>query len=56
MKIGILTYFEGANFGMNLQVYASSKYFETQGHEVWVINYSKDNEECDYSYCNPQQV
>lgn len=56
MKIGILTYFEGANFGMNLQAYTSSLYFASLGHDVWVLNYSKDKRECDYSYCDKQQV
>lgn len=44
MKIGIFTYFEGCNFGMNLQAYTSQQYFESLGHDVWIINYAKNLE------------
>ena len=42
MKIGILTFFAGCNFGENLQVYTSQQFFKALGHEVWVLNYRKD--------------
>lgn len=48
MKIGIFTYFDGCNFGEQLQAYTSQKYFEALGHDVWLINYSKDKEEYNY--------
>lgn len=47
MKIGILTYHSPCNFGANLQAYASSKFFESLGYTVRVINYlplENDNE------------
>ena len=39
MKIGILTYHSGYNFGANLQAFASSSYLKSLGHEVKIINY-----------------
>lgn len=56
MKIGLLTYYEGANFGVNLQVYSSSRYLDLLGHEVWVIKYSRDKKEYDYSKYPYKQV
>lgn len=38
MRIGILTYHNPCNFGANLQAYTSSRYFESLGHTVKVIN------------------
>ena len=40
MKIGILTYHFGTNFGGQLQCYALSKVLESLGHNVVVVNYS----------------
>ncbi len=48
MKIGIFTYFNGCNFGENLQVFTSFKFFSSLGHDVWVVNYSKDGEPYPY--------
>ena len=39
MKIGILTYHFGTNFGGQLQCYALMKTLEALGHDVSVINY-----------------
>ena len=39
MKIGILTYHFGTNFGGQLQCYALSKTLEAMGHDVEIINY-----------------
>ena len=39
MKIGLLTYHFGTNFGGQLQCYALTKTLESMGHEVVVINY-----------------
>lgn len=39
MKIGILTYHFGTNFGGQLQCYALMKTLESLGHDVTVINY-----------------
>lgn len=43
MKIGILTYHFGTNFGGQLQCYALMKTLESLGHEVTVINYIPGN-------------
>ena len=42
MKIGILTFFEGCNFGEQIQAWTSSNYFSLLGHDVWMLNYSRD--------------
>lgn len=39
MKVGILTLHRPANFGANLQAYASSAYIRSLGHDVRVIDY-----------------
>ncbi len=39
MKIGILTYHFGTNFGGQLQCYALMKTLESLGHDVTIINY-----------------
>ncbi len=39
MKIGILTLHRAANFGANLQAYATTLYLRSLGHEVRVIDY-----------------
>lgn len=44
MKIAIFTYYNGCNFGAQLQAFASTRYFESQGHEVWIVNFAKDEE------------
>lgn len=41
MKIGILTFHLPTNFGANLQAYASSRFFASFGHDVYVINYAR---------------
>lgn len=44
MKIAIFTYYNGCNFGAQLQAFASTRFFESQGHEVWIVNFTKDEE------------
>lgn len=39
MKIGIITWFKGSNFGTNLQAIALQRYLRNEGHEVKIINY-----------------
>lgn len=39
MKIGILTFHRPANFGANLQAYATTRLLQAAGHEVKVIDY-----------------
>ncbi|SCZ71985.1 Polysaccharide pyruvyl transferase [Epibacterium ulvae] len=39
MKIGIITFHNTPNFGATLQCYALSRYLESLGHDVEVINY-----------------
>jgi len=39
MKVGILTFHHGYNFGGFLQVYSLFKFIESLGHEVKIINY-----------------
>ncbi len=39
MKIGIITWFTGPNYGTNLQAIALQYYLRKQGHEVNIINY-----------------
>lgn len=41
MRIGILTFHLPTNFGANLQAFASSRYFSSIGHEVFVLNYAR---------------
>lgn len=41
MIIGILTIHLSNNFGANLQAYASSRYFSSLGHKVYVLNYAR---------------
>ncbi len=41
MIIGILTIHRSNNFGANLQAYASSRYFSSLGHKVYVLNYAR---------------
>ena len=48
MKIGIFTYFEGCNFGENLQAFTSLSYFQSLGHDVWIVNYCKDGQPYPY--------
>ena len=47
MKIGILTFHRPCNFGANLQAYTSSSYFQSLGHETYILNYVR---ETDYAY------
>ena len=39
MKIGIITWFSGPNYGTNLQAIALQYYLRKNGHEVNIINY-----------------
>lgn len=39
MKIGIITWFTGSNYGTNLQAIALQYYLRTQGYDVKIINY-----------------
>lgn len=39
MKIGIITWFTGSNYGTNLQAIALQYYLRNQGHEVNIVNY-----------------
>lgn len=41
MKIGILTFHRPSNFGANLQAYSSCQYFKALGHEVIIIDYTR---------------
>lgn len=40
MKIGILTFHWGTNYGAVLQAYALQKYLQIRGHDVEIINYA----------------
>lgn len=40
MKIAILTFFDVANFGANLQLISTYSYLKNQGHEVVALDYS----------------
>lgn len=44
MKIGILTFHRPSNFGANLQAFASSNYFQSLGHDTYVINYVRESD------------
>ena len=39
MKIGIITWFTGPNYGTNLQAIALQYYLRSRGYEVNIINY-----------------
>lgn len=39
MKIGIITWFSGTNYGTHLQAIALQKYIRSLGYEVWIINF-----------------
>ena len=39
MKIGIITWFTGPNYGTNLQAIALQYYLRKAGHKVEIINY-----------------
>lgn len=39
MKIGIITWFTGPNYGTNLQAIALQYYLRSHGYEVYIINY-----------------
>jgi hypothetical protein len=41
-KVGILTFHSANNYGAVYQAYALSKYLESLGHEVFVLNYQMD--------------
>ena len=40
MKIGIITWFLGGNYGTNLQAIALQYYLKTKGHEVELLNFA----------------
>ena len=39
MNIGIITWFQGINYGTNLQAIALQYYLRAQGHEVKLLNF-----------------
>lgn len=44
MKIGIITWFTGSNYGTNLQAIALQYYLRKIGHEVKIINYEVESD------------
>lgn len=44
MKIGILTFHRPSNFGANLQAYSTTRYFQSKGHDVKVIDYVRETD------------
>lgn len=44
MRIGIITWFTGPNYGTNLQAIALQFYLRKQGHEVQIINYTVETQ------------
>lgn len=44
MKIGIITWFNGINYGTNLQAIALQKFLKEQGYDVKLINFSVTSE------------
>ena len=44
MKIGIITWFTGSNYGTNLQAIALQRYLRNMGYEVLIINYEVNDE------------
>lgn len=47
MKIGIVTWFKGCNYGTNLQAIALQYYLRKMGHDVKIINYQVQLDEID---------
>lgn len=43
MKVGILTYYFGMNYGGQAQVYALSHFLKAQGHDCYIVAYCPDN-------------
>lgn len=43
MKIGIITWFTGTNYGTNLQAIALQRYLRDLGHKVQIVNYEVNN-------------
>ena len=41
MKIGVLTYHSGYNFGANLQAFTTFRYLQSIGHEVKIIDFNR---------------
>ena len=39
VKIGIVTWFSGSNYGTNLQAIALQQYLRNIGHEVLIVNF-----------------
>ena len=54
MKIAIFTYYNGCNFGAQLQAYTSSHFFESLGHEVWIVNFANGDDTIFSKYPNEQ--
>lgn len=54
MKVGILTYHAACNFGANLQVLSTVKYFQNRGLDVLVINWYPIELELYYQRITPQ--
>lgn len=42
MKLGILTFHRPSNFGANLQAYSSCQYLKKRGHDVIIIDYTRN--------------
>lgn len=55
MKIAVFTYYNGCNFGAQLQAYSTSRFFESLGHEVWFVDFSK-KEDSAFSHFPKEQV
>lgn len=48
MKIGIITWFSGVNYGTNLQAIALQYFLRNIGHTVYIINYEANEEEINW--------
>jgi hypothetical protein len=55
MKIGILTFHRAHNYGAVLQAYALKTFLVGLGHDVKLIDYTKETAEVSYSK-NPRQI
>lgn len=45
VKIGIITWFNGSNYGTNLQAIALQRYLRNIGHEVQIVNFEVNQDE-----------
>ena len=50
MKLGVVTIYNGANFGAYLQAYALKKYLEEKGHRVEHLKINSENRVYFYRY------